>query len=205
MEFYEAVNNRRTVRDFENKQISQEVLKRVLAAGLKGPSGDHLRDLHFVVVQGEKEIAKVVEMVGGHADKQMQQVEQSEMKGHQRDMYLSAVPKQRQMLIQPGTLLLPFYKQEGDFDESDGVASYNEFASAWCGVENILLAAASEGLGCSLRIPIEREPEYVREQLRVPEGYVLCCYLGIGYPAKKTEPFKQTPASVENRVHFGQW
>lgn len=34
MEFYEVVNKRRTIRDFENKAIPQEVLERILNAGL---------------------------------------------------------------------------------------------------------------------------------------------------------------------------
>lgn len=205
MDFYDAINKRRTIRDFEDKIISREALICILDAGLKGPSGDHLRDVHFVVVQGKEKIAEIVKMVGHHADVQLQQVKRSDMEGHQRDMYLDAVPKQRQMLIQPGTLVLPFYKHEGDFDISEGVTNYNEFASAWCGIENILLAATAEGLGCSLRIPIGDEPEYVNKQLGVPGGYVLCCYLGVGYPAKQATALVQTPASVADKVHFGHW
>ena len=38
MEFYEVVNKRRTIRNFENKTIPQEVLERILNAGLMAPS-----------------------------------------------------------------------------------------------------------------------------------------------------------------------
>ena len=204
MNFYEVVKNRRTVRDFEDKEIPREVLERILDAGLRGPSGDHLRDVHYVVVRGEK-IAEVVKMVGSHAGIQLQEVERSDMEGCQREMYLDAVPKQRRMLMQPGTLILPFFQHEGDFNKPEGVTAYNNFASAWCGIENILLAAAAEGLGCSLRIPIGDEPEYVSERVGAPEGYVLCCYLGVGYPAKDASVLKQVPVSVADRVHFDRW
>ena len=144
-------------------------------------------------------------MVGSHADMQLQEVECSDMEGCQREMYLDAVPKQRRMLTQPGTLILPFFQHEGDFNRSDGVTTYNNFASAWCGIENILLAATAEGLGCSLRIPIGDEPEYVSEQVGAPEGYILCCYLGVGYPAKDAGVLKQISVSVVDRVHFDHW
>lgn len=37
MEFYEVINKRRSVREFEDKEISREILERILDAGLKAP------------------------------------------------------------------------------------------------------------------------------------------------------------------------
>lgn len=38
MEFYEAVEKRRTVRDFKDEPIDPDALKRILGAGMKAPS-----------------------------------------------------------------------------------------------------------------------------------------------------------------------
>lgn len=35
MDFYEAIEKRRTVRDFEDKPIPMDIIKRILSAGLK--------------------------------------------------------------------------------------------------------------------------------------------------------------------------
>ena len=35
MDFYSAVNQRRTVRDFQDKEVSKEIIYKVLDAGLK--------------------------------------------------------------------------------------------------------------------------------------------------------------------------
>lgn len=43
MEFYEAINRRRTVREWKNKDVPLEVLKRILAAGIQAPTHNHLR------------------------------------------------------------------------------------------------------------------------------------------------------------------
>lgn len=41
MEFYEVIEKRRSIREFEDRPISQEVLERILNAGLKAPSSNH--------------------------------------------------------------------------------------------------------------------------------------------------------------------
>jgi nitroreductase len=51
MEFYEAVEKRRTIRDFEDVSIPEDVMERILDAGMKAPSNDHMRDWHFLVIQ----------------------------------------------------------------------------------------------------------------------------------------------------------
>ena len=38
MEFYEVINTRRSIRQFEDKEIPKEMLERILGAGLKAPS-----------------------------------------------------------------------------------------------------------------------------------------------------------------------
>ena len=43
MEFYEVLNRRRSIRQFEDRAILREVLERVLDAGLKAPSSNHQR------------------------------------------------------------------------------------------------------------------------------------------------------------------
>ena len=43
MELYEAIYNRRVARDFNDQIVSDEVLKRIINAGLQAPTHDHLR------------------------------------------------------------------------------------------------------------------------------------------------------------------
>ena len=43
MEFYEVIDKRRSIRQFEDREIPREVLERILNAGLKAPSSNHQR------------------------------------------------------------------------------------------------------------------------------------------------------------------
>jgi nitroreductase len=205
MEFYEVINQRRTVRDFEEKELPEDVLERILEAGIKAPSGNHLREIEFVVIRGKTRIALVLREVLKSASILLEWVKSSAMEGVQRDMYLEAVPKQFGMLSQSGCLLLPFYRQRGDLLRPETQSSLNAFASVWCCVENILLAAVAEGLACALRVPVGDEQTYVAKVVKAPKGYILPCYIGIGYPSKTAAAVKQSEVKIHNKVHFGKW
>ncbi len=49
MELYEVLEKRRTYRDFSDREVSDEILKKVIGAAFKAPTNDHLRQLEFVV------------------------------------------------------------------------------------------------------------------------------------------------------------
>ena len=51
MDLYEALEKRRTIRDFSDKEEPDEVLRKILSAAFKAPTIDHLRQLEFVVVR----------------------------------------------------------------------------------------------------------------------------------------------------------
>ena len=70
MELYEAIQKRRTVRDFSTKRVPDDVLNRILEAGVKAPSHDHARDWHFVVLRDPKRIAEVLKHVNSGAEVQ---------------------------------------------------------------------------------------------------------------------------------------
>lgn len=55
MEFYEVINRRRTVREWKGESVPQEVLERILSAGLQAPTHNHLREWEFIVLQERKE------------------------------------------------------------------------------------------------------------------------------------------------------
>lgn len=49
MEFYEAVNKRRTTRQFLQKAVDFEAIKRILEAGNKAPTWDHNRNWQYII------------------------------------------------------------------------------------------------------------------------------------------------------------
>ena len=51
MEFDTVLAARRTVRDFASAPVSDETLRKILAAAFYAPTNDHLRQFEFVIVR----------------------------------------------------------------------------------------------------------------------------------------------------------
>ena len=209
MDFYQVLEKRRTIRDFSNKEVTDEVLVKVLSAAFKAPTNDHLRQFEFIVVRGQENITRLIAPVAENT-KNIQQTgleaTASIMDKDEHAMFTDALPKQQRMLIQSNCLILPFFKQK-DYPlcKPADQSSLNYFASAWAAVENILLAPTAEVRGCAFRIPIGNEPEYVKHLVNAPVGYEFTCFLAIGYAAENAHICKQKDIRVEERIHKNIW
>lgn len=208
MDFYDVVSKRRTIRDFEDCPIEAAVIKRILSAGLKAPSNDHMRNWEFVVITDKEIIAAILKKIPKKvSDARVQFIFQSWKLNDacQQKMYSDAIPKQYKMLYQSGCLILPFFKQDTPLMEPKTISSLNGFASIWCCIENIFLAATAEGLACSLRIPLDGEPEYIAETLNHSSEYVMPCYLALGYPKDDAFISEQKEYNIDSKIHMNQW
>ena len=209
MDFYQVLEKRRTIRDFSDKEVTDDVLEKVLSAAFKAPTNDHLRQFEFIVVRGQENIARLVSPVEENT-KNIQQsgleAAASVMDKDEHAMLVDALPNQQRMLMQSNCLVLPFFRQK-DYPLCHPVdqSSLNYFASAWAAVENILLAATAEGLACAFRILIGNEPEYVKHLVNAPEEYEFTCFLAIGYAAENAHICKQKEIRVEDRIHYNVW
>ena len=208
MELYETMEKRRTYRDYSAREVSDEILKRVIHAAFKAPTNDHLRQLEFVVVHGRENIVKVIEPIAKNMAAFKKLVHEVDGSGDKdkMDMFADALPKQQRMLMQSGLLILPFFRQEQcPLLEPKEQSSLNYFASAWCAVENMLLAATNEGLGAVFHIPVADEVEKIKELVGAPDGYEFTCLLTIGYPTENAFLPKQKEINVEDRIHMNAW
>jgi len=61
MEFYEVLHKRCSVREYEDRPVEDEKLRKVLEAGRIAPSASNKQDWKFVVVQNPETIAKLTE------------------------------------------------------------------------------------------------------------------------------------------------
>ena len=55
MEFYEAIDKRRTTRQFLQKDVDFEAIKRILEAGNKAPTWDHNRNWQYIILRTDEE------------------------------------------------------------------------------------------------------------------------------------------------------
>ncbi len=208
MDVYEAIAARKTIRDFAEREIEPDLIKKLIAAGFNAPSNNHMREWHFVVLQdrarrkalldaaiqptGRRGAVGIVNRWGLTDEKQ-------------RECYIDAIPRQYKMLYTAGALIFPCWNHPGNLLKPRTLSDLNPFASIWCVVENILVAAASEGIFGVTRIPFEPERVLLKEFLCLPAGYEIPCYLAIGYPAETAARIPQVDIDLSERIHLDHW
>ena len=202
MDYYDAVYQRRSIRDFTDEAIPAETLRRILEAAYQAPANDHFRDWHFVVVT-EKEIMR--EMLEG-VPKNLTEKDVDAMEWIsdpvQKESYRIAVPKQYRMLIDAAAVVVPLMKKKVDILHPRDLSDLNCFASVWCSIENLWLAATAEGYGCNVRIPRGNEEAAAQQALGFSEGFMIPCLIGIGRPAENTVQTKQIPVDYGAQIHW---
>lgn len=205
MEFYEVIKKRKNSREWADKEVDFEAVKQIIDAGLAAPTHNHLREWEFIVLheQAEKEncmqFAKKWAEEHGLTDPNRLFPDASVM----QRMYQYAMPRQYTMLVAAPYIIVPLFKLYSL--RSNYVDQLNAFSSIWCVVENMFLAATAEGLGTSMRIPVGDEGAKVCKALGVPEGWMMPCYIGIGYPREDAPEVEQLTFSADQKMHMGKW
>lgn len=208
MEFYDVISHRHTIRDFSNREVSNGKLQRVIAAGLKAPTNDHMRCWEFIVVRDREKISTLLRTIPKTFDsEQLADIFRNWDINDpiQQAMYADGIPKQHAMLLSSGCLVLPLYKQSGDLLKPESLSSLNAFASIWCCVENMLLAATYEGLGVALRIPFSEDSANILAITGHPPEYVVPCMLAFGYPSEDAPAIRQFEPDVQTKIHLDTW
>ena len=205
MEFYEVVNKRRSVREFESKPVEADKLQRILEAGLKAPSHNHLREWEFILVKNSEQRVRVVE-AGAKAEnvtdnKALEVAVRDFADDLQREMYLKALSIQKRMLLSSPELLVVCFRMKKPLKMCETLYELNNFASVWACIENILLAMATENLYGVTYIP--HETSILKRILDIPADYEVASLIPIGYP--KPYEVKQKPAPLQGRIHLDKW
>jgi nitroreductase len=123
----------------------------------------------------------------------------------QRSMYVDAIPMQLSMLLNCQRLILPCFRQGTNILKPKTLFDLNGFASIWCSIENMLIAAASEKIYGVTRIPGDTERDILKQELNIPADYEIPCYLALGYPTEDTKRAEQVALDPVSRLHFNHW
>ncbi len=113
MEFYEAINKRKTTRDFLKKEVDFEVIKRILEAGNKAPTWNHNRNWQFIILRTDEEKEYAFSEAKAAADKFDADRYLNMPRPYPitlgQKMYGYAMPRQYTMLKVPPTYMIPVF------------------------------------------------------------------------------------------------
>ena len=202
MEFYEAVNNRRSIRNFTDEKISEDAIRRIIEAAYKAPANDHFRDWHYIVITDKDKMREVIDGV----PKNLTEKDVDNMTfisdPEQKRAYQIAVPMQYRMLIDAAAIIIPLMKKKCDILHPTSLSDLNCYASIWCSIENLWLASVAEGYACNLRIPLGDEETIARKVLGFPENYMIPCFIGVGRATEDAVKTKQIDINIDELLHW---
>lgn len=193
-EFYRLVESRKSIRKFSPQPVPREMIERILMAGMHAPSGKNRQNWRFFVLTGKKRDEYV-------------RLSQKSWLGI-KDVLASRLKPSLYQFTER------FFFTLGDapvvilcYSMNDADERYHtSIGSVYMAVENMNLAALSEGLGtCTMGAPLEIKSEIdafigVDQWPEHKDGRLeLLCGLVLGFPAH--EPPK-APRQTEGRVFW---
>ena len=189
MDLYEAMQSLRAVRRLRPDPIPDEVLRRVLEAATWAPTGGNVQPWRIVVVTDPDKQRQLGEWYAVEWDRYLGDREAglSRFAGDERAKrertleagdYLGAHWHEA-----PATLVFCFNpSQMAITDAGLDRPSVVGGGSVYTAVQNALLAARAEGLGCVLTTLLCFREDAVKALLEMPADWYTCAHIPLGYP-----------------------
>ncbi len=189
MEFWDIVNNRHSTRDFRPDPVERPTVEKLIAAARTAPSAANSQPWHFTVVQGETRLrlGQVVAQSTVHLSEYM------DVLGPKR--YEAAMHWYSSLGDAPVLIALSAPRADSEF------TALNRNLSLGAAIENLLLAAAEEGLGaCNITFGYWVKDE-MAELLRIPDIDEVVTVMAVGFPSDV--PPASPPRTEDDTVWLG--
>ena len=205
--FFEIVNTTRAMKRLKSDPIPLELIRKVLDAGTKAPSGVNTQPWEFLVIR-DAETKKWIQERYLHFTEERFGSRVASLEGtntpHAR--MLRTVMHLAEHLHEVPVLLfvcghrdwpavIPTNKRVGKAPAPYG--------SIYPCAQNILLACRAVGLGASLTTMHHMFEDELARRLAVPDSIGILALLPIGFPEGRFGPVSRTPA--EELTHFDRW
>jgi len=174
MDFYEAVERRRHVRKFK-APATEEQLRRIIIAGTKAPSPDNDQTWEFVVVDDPALIEQIGEI------KYQLNLHKAPLKGEYETRRESR-PEAQKASFANASLVVVFCR-----------AGIHHLCGTWTCIQNMLLAAAVEGLQGRVANYWGEAERKVKRLLGVPRTFKMATAISIGVPGEEPPVKKFRP------------
>jgi len=189
-----VIKERRSIRTFQDKEVSQDTIDLLLKVAIWSPSPNNNQPWKFLIVRDKEIKEKVVKAI---MEKMSDYYKSQGVPLDRMEQYISSI------FSAPVHIFVFCDDSNMEEKEWEGMQRLWNMQGVSSACQNILLAAKSIGLG-SLWIGLSLVAEDdIKSLLKVPQGIRLASVIAIGYPANEPLPPVRKPLS-EVRF-FEQW
>ena len=202
--FYKAIYSRRDVRsNFTSEQIDDQVLMRILKAGHHAPSVGFSQPWNFILVKNIETRKKIKESFENEKARSSKLIEEPK-----RSKYLSY---KLEGILESSINICVTYdpKKFGPFVIGRSSMPETGTFSVCCAVQNMWLAARTEGIGVGWVSILSNET--LREALNIPDHVVPVAYLCLGHVSKfESKPDLETSGwlprlKLDDVIYHEKW
>ena len=204
---FEIINTTRAIKRLKPDPVPLDLIRKVLDAGTKAPSGVNTQPWEFLVVTDEEAKQFVQKRYLRYANERFRALVDSlagDSSPHTR--MLRTVLHLAEHLHETPVLLFVCGHRDWPAtvprERRVGTAP-PPYGSIYPCVQNILLACRAVGLGASLTTIHQMFENELRERFGVPEDVAVVALIPIGFPRGEFGPIRRTPA--EALTHFDRW
>ena len=205
MEFKEVIEKRRTIRDFQDKEVSNQILSYAIENAFKAPSYNHMREWDFLLLKSMESKLKLIQ--AENIQEEIDIIELTKLFENEdiikKEMYLDAIPKQKKMILQAPIIVVVIFKPKTRIEKAQTVYDLNCLASAWACIENLLLSLAEHEVYGVTFIP--KHTDLLKAELKIPTELEIAAVIPIGYKSHEATILKQKPLNIRERIHTEIW
>ena len=196
--FFDLVGNVRTMRRLKTDPVSDQLLRKVLDAGVQAPSGMNSQPWAFLVVRDAEKKRWFADRYKAGVESRFGPLEIPNDDRSELARMGRALRYQCDHMHEFPILLMVAGKRDWPFRvpecERVGKAPPNYGAVYPC-VQNILLACRALGLGAALTTMHQVFEDELHEHFAIPDDFGVVVTIPIGYPVGKLGPVRRAPAA----------
>jgi nitroreductase len=198
MELFEAIRTQRAIRRFSDETVPDKLIRKVIDAAIRAPSGGNRQPWSFVVATDadvKRELGRLYKESWdqGGLSRQAASPDPSVARVYSSAQYLAEHMGEAPVLI------------VACIDTAGRDTTLTTGSSIYPAVQNLMLAARGLGLGTVITTIHKGRENEVRALLEIPEGIETAALIPMGFPGEGTRfgPPRRTP--VDEVAHRDRW
>ncbi len=177
-DFYEWMENRRTVRDFSDKPVPKEVIEKIVLTASTAPSGAHKQPWTFCIVS-DPEIKK---QIREEAEKEEFESYNGRMPEEWKADLLPLQTDWKKEFLETAPYLVIVFKRSYELEEN-GHKHQNYYVTESCGIACGFLLTAIHHAGLAALTHTPSPMNFLSKILNRPENEKPYLLIPVGYPA----------------------
>ena len=209
-EVKELIQNRRSIRKYEEKQVSREDIIEIMDCARYAPSDTNSQTWDFLILTDQEKIKKIEDMTWEALHEKAEEANKNGKEKEAKLLLRSFGPYATAFSNAPVLIICLATPYQSKFKEKifDPINLVDEkvweeegIKSSCLAAQNLMLAAYAKGLGtCPMTGPVLLAQDKIRGYLNIPAQKQINMVIALGYPHE--QPKKMARKSIEEIVTF---